>query len=219
MTTTAPETMRDHWWWRPGWDVGRRFYTWHLTFDGQPDVHRFAAAYRELLVAVDGIDLVPDRWLHLTTQGIGFVGEIPEADVRTIVEAARERLAAIPCFDLVLDAPVVDPEAILVPVRPAAPVHAVRDAVREAIATVRDVPERADGFTPHISLGYSSATGPTEPFRAALTSTGIPGARARITRAELIVIHRDNRMYEWESYASVPIGTRVRHDETLRSPS
>ncbi|MDT5026262.1 MAG: hypothetical protein QOE61_2688, partial [Micromonosporaceae bacterium] len=37
----APEhtdDLRDHWYWRPGWSVGRRFYTWHLTFADQPDV-------------------------------------------------------------------------------------------------------------------------------------------------------------------------------------
>ncbi|MEV7817790.1 2'-5' RNA ligase family protein, partial [Streptomyces flaveolus] len=31
-------------------------------------------------------------------------------------------------------------------------------------------------------------------------------AQARITSAELIVIHRDNQMYEWEPFATVPLG-------------
>lgn len=26
--------MRSHWHWRPGWAVGRRMYTFHLTMDG-----------------------------------------------------------------------------------------------------------------------------------------------------------------------------------------
>ncbi|MGH3777668.1 MAG: hypothetical protein ACRDRR_18385 [Pseudonocardiaceae bacterium] len=41
MTETA-QFMRDHWWW-PGWRVGRSSYTWHVTFDDQPAVHRLAA--------------------------------------------------------------------------------------------------------------------------------------------------------------------------------
>lgn len=207
MTTTAPERMRDHWWWRPGWSTGRRFYTWHLTFDGQPDVHRFAAAYRALLASAGGLDPVPDRWLHLTMQGVGFVGEVPEEEVRAIADAARERLAAVPSFDLVLGAPVVDPEAILVPARPADAVNEVRDAVRAAIGDVREVPERADGFTPHVSIGYSNDTGPTAPFATVLARADIKEARARITHAELIVIHRDRRMYEWEPYARIPLGS------------
>ncbi|MFE9552887.1 2'-5' RNA ligase family protein [Streptomyces sp. NPDC006692] len=205
--TTAPERMRDHWYWRPGWDVGRRFYTWHLTFDGQADVHRFAAAYRAVLAPVGGLDLVPDRWLHLTMQGIGFVGEVDEQDALGIAAAAKIRLADVPAFDFVLQAPVVDPEAILVPVQPEGPVRAVRDAIRSAIGDVLpDVPERAEGFRPHVSVGYSNSTGPAVPFATALAGASIAPAHGRITQAELIIIHRDHRMYEWESLAKVALG-------------
>lgn len=199
--------MRDHWWWRPGWSMGRRFYTWHLTFDGQLDVHRFAAAYRAALAPVGGLDLIPDRWLHLTMQGIGFVGEVHEKDVLSIAEAAKRRLADVPAFDVVLGTPVVDPEAILVPVRPGALVRVVRDAIRASIGDILpEVPERAGGFMPHVSVGYSNGTGPTAPFADALAAADIEQAHARITHAELIVINRNNRMYEWESLAQVPLG-------------
>ncbi|GGU42942.1 hypothetical protein GCM10010289_74660 [Streptomyces violascens] len=199
--------MRDHWYWRPGWDFGRRFYTWHLTFDGQADIHRFAAAYRTVLAPLGGLDLIPDQWLHLTMQGIGFVGEVDRQNALDIAKAARARLAGIPAFDVTLENPVVDPEAILAPVQPAAAVRAVRDAIRAAIGDVLpEVPERADGFTPHVSVGYSNSTGPAAPFAAALADTAIEPAHGRITQAELIVIHRDHRMYEWESLATVPLG-------------
>ncbi|AVZ77296.1 hypothetical protein SLUN_08190 [Streptomyces lunaelactis] len=199
--------MRDHWWWRPGWSVGRRFYTWHLTFEGQSDVHRFAAAYRAALAPVGGLDLIPDQWLHLTMQGIGFVGEVDEKDVASIAEAAERRLADVPPFDVLLGTPVVDPEAILVPVQPDAPVRAVRDAIRASIGDVLpEVPERAEGFTPHVSVGYSHGAGEAASFVDALAATDIEPAHARITQAELIVINRDNRMYEWESLAQVPLG-------------
>ncbi|MFD5815622.1 hypothetical protein [Streptomyces sp. NPDC127038] len=47
--------------------MGRRFYTWHLTFEGQDDVHRLAAEYRAALAPLgDSVTLIPDRWLHLT---------------------------------------------------------------------------------------------------------------------------------------------------------
>ena len=32
--TTADDRMTSHWWWRPGWSVGRAVYTWYVTFDG-----------------------------------------------------------------------------------------------------------------------------------------------------------------------------------------
>ncbi|MEV0090482.1 2'-5' RNA ligase family protein [Streptomyces sp. NPDC050738] len=199
--------MRDHWWWRPGWREGRSFYTWHLTFESEPEVHRFAAEYRAAVAPVGGLDLIPDKWLHLTMQGVGFVGEIEQAVVTEIAMAARDRLAAVPAFDVTLGRPVVDPEAILVPVQPDEPVRAVRDAIRAAIGDVLpDVPEQAAGFRPHVSIGYSSGTGPLAPYEAAVEAARIEPAAARITHADLIVINRDHRMYEWEDFAQIPLG-------------
>ena len=38
--TSAPDwthkhadQLTDHWWWRPGWKVGTRFYAWHINTD------------------------------------------------------------------------------------------------------------------------------------------------------------------------------------------
>lgn len=199
--------MRDHWWWRPGWEVGRRFYTWHLTFSGQNDVHRLAADYRGALADTAGLTPVPDRWLHLTMQGIDFVEQVEDSDVEDIVRSATDRLSKIYSFDLQLGAAVVDPEAVLLPVTPAEPVRAVRDAIRGAIGDVLpEVPEQAGGFTPHVSVAYSSARGPAEPVMQALANQMITPATARISTAELIVIHRDNHMYEWTPYAQVQLG-------------
>ncbi|MEU9190290.1 2'-5' RNA ligase family protein [Streptomyces sp. NPDC048484] len=206
--TTQPETMRNHWWWRPGWSVGRRFYTWHLTFESQDDVHRLAAEYRSALAPLgDILTPIPDRWLHLTMQGIGFVGETKEQDIHAIVDAAHARLATIPAFDLQIGPEVLDPEAVLLQVHPDGPVRAVRNAIRDAIGDVLDeVPEEAEGFTPHISVAYSAGNGTAEPIAQVLADRNLTPAQARISSAELIVIHRDNQMYEWESFAKVPLG-------------
>ncbi len=61
--------MTDHWWWRPGWRPGRRMYYWHVTFPEAPAVQAFAAAARERLAGLPGMDLVPGQWLHLTIAG------------------------------------------------------------------------------------------------------------------------------------------------------
>ncbi|MDH6612892.1 2'-5' RNA ligase [Streptomyces sp. SAI-208] len=200
--------MRNHWWWRPGWSVGRRFYTWHLTFEGQDDVHRLAAQYRTALAPLgDTLTPIPDQWLHLTMQGIGFVGETKEQDVHSIVDAAQTRLAAIPAFDARIGPEVLDPEAVLLHVHPDGPVRAIRDAIREAIGEVLgEVPEKAEGFTPHVSVAYSAGDGPAEPIVQALADVNLTPAHARISTAELIVIHRDSQMYEWETFAKVLLG-------------
>ena len=66
----------------------------------------------KLKTGVPGLDLVPDRWLHLTMQGLGFVGETDEGDVDAIVAAAASRVARIKPFTLELHRPTVTPEAI-----------------------------------------------------------------------------------------------------------
>lgn len=204
---TDPQSMADHWWWRPGWSTGRRFLTWHLTFEDSPEVHRLAAAYRSRLAGLAGLDLVPDQWLHLTMQGLGFVDEVDQDDVDAIVAVARARLALVPAFAVVIDRPAFTPEAIRWEAAPAAPVEAVRDAIRAAIGSVwAAVPEKADGFGPHISIAYCNSDGPAAAVLAALAAEPSAPARARIASAELILLGRDTQMYEWETVASVPLG-------------
>lgn len=204
---TDVESMADHWWWRPGWQLGSRFLTWHLTFEDAPEVHRIAADYRRILADLPGLDLVPDPWLHLTMQGLGFAQDVPDADVDAIVQAARVRLVQIPAFEVSFDRPAVTPEAIRWEAAPGEPVAAVRSAIRAAIGDVwPEVPEAADGFGPHISIACSSSNGPAAPVLAAIAAAPSAPATARITHANLILLNRDNRMYEWEPVASVPLG-------------
>lgn len=198
--------MINHWWWRPGWSLGRRFYTWHLTFAEKLDVHRLASIYRDALSALPGLVLVPDEWLHLTMQGVGFLDEVPQASVEAIKTAAYERLADVAPFDLVFGRARVGPEGVYWALDSDGPA-AVRTAIRAAIGDVLDeVPEPENGFMAHVSIAYSSSSGPMAPVRAAVTTVNAPAAIARITAAQLIVLHRDNRMYEWTTSASVPLG-------------
>ncbi|MFF0250785.1 2'-5' RNA ligase family protein [Streptosporangium sandarakinum] len=134
------------------------------------------------------------------TRPVALTAGWPEA------RRATTRLAAIPAFELRLDRPQITPEAIRWEGTPAAPAAAVRSAVREAIGEVwQQVPEPADGFAPHVTIAYSNATGPTAPVAAALDSVDAAPAPAQIRSAELIVLGRDRRMYEWETYATVPL--------------
>ncbi len=79
--SVAPsDHFKSHWWWRPGWSLGRRMYTFFLTFQHSLDTaEEFSWYYRPALVA-NSLDVVPPEWMHLTVQGLGFVDEVPPAN-------------------------------------------------------------------------------------------------------------------------------------------
>ncbi|MGH8965480.1 MAG: 2'-5' RNA ligase family protein [Actinomycetes bacterium] len=200
------EPMRDHWWWRPGWRVGRSFYTWHVTFADQSAVARLVADYAPLLERFPQLDPVPLRWLHLTMQGIGFTDEVDHADIDGIVDAARRHCTELEPFIVTIGPARVDPESMQVPVGPVTPLAALRDTVRAAIGVVLSterVPEEAGGYRPHVSLGYSNSPGPAEPIADALARHGQHTTEVTVS---LINLNRDHKTYEWAEIATVPLG-------------
>jgi 2'-5' RNA ligase len=202
--------MRDHWWWRPGWRAGRSFYTWHVTFDDQPAVHRLAADYAPVLEGLSTLDPIPPQWLHLTMQGIGFTDAVDRGDVDAIVHATRKRCSQLAPFTITLGPARVDPEALMLPVHPIEPVLELRMTLRAAIADVwgtDEVPEDAAGFRPHVSLAYSNTTGPAEPVRERLAARPVASAEITVRRAALIDLNRDHRAYEWADIATAELGT------------
>jgi hypothetical protein len=131
------ETVRDHWWWRPGWALGRSFYTWHITFHDANELHELAARYRAVLSDLPGVTAVPDRWLHLTMQGVGFSDEITDDDLGAIIAKAGGRLATIEPFPIQLGPAVVGDEAIALPAQPESDLHRATPYIK-AIGHVRD---------------------------------------------------------------------------------
>ena len=198
--------VRDHWWWRPGWRPGRRFYTFHVTWRGQPGVQELAAQARARLAEIPGLDLVPGRWLHLTTQGIGFTDEVSGADLAAITAAARARLAAVPAVLVQVAAPKAASEGVACWVGPPGALDPVRDALRAAIGDVRgagQVPEAAE-WAPHVSVAYANSDGPDNAINAALSDGR--GKTATVRAVDLIRLGRDRNVYEWEIIETLPLG-------------
>jgi hypothetical protein len=197
------EAVRDHWWWRPGWGTGRSSYAWHITFDGAAELHAVAERYRQSLAGLP-VTLIPDRWLHLTMQGVGFTDEVSEADRDAIAAAVLSRLTRIQPFTVYLGPAVVGDEAVALPARPDGRVRAVRIAVRDGIADVwgRDrVPEDGDRYRPHASVAYMDADGPVAPYVHAISDVRVLPASVEVRTVSLIRLHRDRRMYEWDTVA------------------
>lgn len=210
MAVAHATEVRRHWYWRPGWRIGARFYTWHITFDGHPEVAKLAEEYRQVLAKQPLLDVIPPQWLHLTMQGIGFVEQVERPNIDAIVAAARIRCARLAPMELTLGAPHVDPESIQIAVEPAQPVRRLRDAIRSAIADEWGsdrVPEPAEPYTPHMSLAYTNGDGAAAPLVEAISSGPRLTASAIIDSCQLIVLNRDEGMYVWEPYATVTLGS------------
>lgn len=180
-------------------------YTWHFTFDGQSAVHNLAAAYQEPLSALPGLDLIPARWLHLTTQGVGFTDQVTGDEADAIIKTSRDRLAGFASQRVTLGPARVTPEAILLDVSPAAGLAAIRNELRAAIAGVlgRNRLMESDEWTPHVSIAYSNGTAAAAPYEAAVAGGSTAGTV--ISTVELIVLGRDRHLYEWTTRAGVAL--------------
>ena len=207
------EHMADHWWWRPGWRPGRRMYTWHFTFDGRPEVHDLAASYQARLAALPGLDLIPARWLHLTTQGVGFADEVPDQDVAALLTASAERLNGSGAQRVTLGPARVTPEGILLNAVPAGGLAAIRRGLRQAITDVLGAARLTEGdeWTPHVSVAYSHSTRPQAPYAAAVE--GRETAETVISTVKLIVLGRDHRLYQWTTRGEVQLAGRGERSE------
>lgn len=203
------EPMRNHWWWRPGWRVGRSFYTWHVTFADQPQAQRLVADYAPVLAELPVLDPIPVTWLHLTLQGIGFTDEVDRGDVDRIVAATQRRCGELAPITATIGPAQVDPEGVQMPVRPLTALAELRLAIRAAIGDVwgpDNVPEPEKGFRAHVSLGYSNADGSAEPVAKALAGHGEHTAEVTISAVSLIDLNRDRQAYEWTDMATARLG-------------
>jgi 2'-5' RNA ligase len=210
-STEGPVLLSDHWWWRPGWRVGRRMWTWHVTFDGPHGgaLRDLAAAHAPLLDE-PGLDVVPAPWLHLTVQGVGFSDELDDDDVERVLAAARTRLAALAPFDVVLGPAVVHGGGVLLPASPAEPFQALLRELRAAVAEALG-PGRVEGdgagFRPHVSLAYSNRTWDASALAERLGDAQTATARVRVSEAQLIRLGRDEHVYRWDAAHRAPLGT------------
>ena len=216
MTATLPPLpypdateLVNHWWWRPGWTVGTRFYAWHITVNDLPELRDLVSTYQQGLADFPTLDLIPPEWMHITVQGVGHTRDVSVAERDAIVRSAAARLAGIAAPTLAFHRPVLHREAVVIPPTDPEPLRAIRTAIRAGIGDILGsdrVPETADGFRPHVSAAYVNTDEVPLAVRAALDAVTVAPTRVTIRQASLIEMHRDHRMYEWKSLTTIPLG-------------
>ncbi|MBX0299267.1 2'-5' RNA ligase family protein [Cryobacterium sp. 1639] len=202
--------LRNHWWWRPGWQLGTRYYTWHLTFPAEPPFRRLVGSYQHTLSGFAQLDAVPMEWLHLTLVGVGDATAVTHAQVCRIADRVRREAAVLPPVALTFQRAVVLNEAVALV---AEPNESLADLRRMLTAVVSEslpaapapaVAPRA--FVPHVSVAYVNADSAGLHVSRAVDQTPTPAAVAVSPLLSLIELHRDNRQYEWRTIEDIPLG-------------
>lgn len=202
-----PERMTDHWWWRPGVRPGRHLYVWHILFDDQPDIQQMARTCQQRLSGLPGLDLVPIRWLHMTTQIIGFTDEITDLEIKQMTATATERLRHLDPVTLSFGWPLFHSEAVVLGTRPSTALDPVRATIRDAISDTVTAHQLADepDWTPHVTVAYSNSDGPAAPIIQAMTPSPRP-CPLTISKIHLIDQERIDHLYCWTPIATATLG-------------
>lgn len=201
--------MANHWWWRPGWGAETRFYTWHITLDGQDDLHELIDRCQAAVAPFPTLDPIPRQWRHITLQGLGHVSAVRDVDRNAAVEAVSAHLARLEPLSITFQRACIFREALaLKPNNPAAFAQ-IRSEVRAGIAEAwgyDQVPEASEGFRAHVSLAYSNGDADSAAIRRALDDTATKEAHATFSTVSLIRMRRDQEMYQWATVTDVPLG-------------
>lgn len=159
------------------------------------------------LAGVPGLDLVPERWLHMTTQIVGFADEISDAEVKDLAGAASERLRHLAPVPVTFGRTLFHPEAVMLRAQPLRSLAPVRETVHEAGVQVLGAVRAgmAGDWTPHVTVAYSNGDGPAAPV---IQAAGRSAGRCDIVVAEvhLVAQERDGHRYQWETVAAVRLG-------------
>ncbi|WP_405088858.1 2'-5' RNA ligase family protein [Microbispora sp. NBC_01389] len=203
-----PKFMADRWGRREMLPAGQGRIYWHVLFRDHPEVRAIASEAHRRLAGIEGLDLVPREWLHLTTLVVGLADEITDEQLTTLVAEARKLLADVQPITVTLGRVLYHPEAIAVEARPAEALAPMLDAVRAATrtATGRDGVLGTDPWTPHVTVAYSSAAQPAEPVIAAL-GRHLPDCKVTIDHISLVLQDGPEYLWNWHPCAEAPLGT------------
>jgi 2'-5' RNA ligase len=172
--------MEDHWQLEPGVDPRRARLMWFMRVGDHPQVAELARRGQQRLAGLDGLDLVPQQWLHVTTLIAGFADEITADQRRRMAAEAGRLLARTPAVTITLGRVLYHSRAIMLGVGP---------------------------WTPHITLAYSNTAGPARPAIDAL-GRELPSQQAAVTSISLLS-QAPEQMWTWHLVTDVPFGTEL----------
>jgi 2'-5' RNA ligase len=203
--------MEDHWLLQPDADPGRARLMWFIRVGNCPQVAELAQLGQERLAGLDGLDLVPQQWLHITTLIAGYADQITPDQAGVMAGQARRLLASTPPVTITLGRVWYHPRAVMLGVGPPGALDPVLRAAQQATraATGRDGELHTQPWTPHITLAYSNTAGPAGPVIDAL-GRELPTRHAAVTAISL-VSQTPKQLWTWDLVTDVPLATGQPH--------
>jgi 2'-5' RNA ligase len=199
-----PTQMTDHWMVQPGTDPHRRQLMWPITLGAERAAIELAGQAHERLAGIPGLDLVPPRWLHMTTLTRGPADDIAPDGLGGLVEEAQHLLVGIAPVTITLGRVLYHPRAVMLDAGPADPFQPVIDAIQTATRHARrSTGLYHDPWRPHITLAYSNATRPAAPIIEAL-GRGLP-AREVTIRSVSLVAQSPRQRWTWDTIADLSL--------------
>jgi 2'-5' RNA ligase len=196
--------MTDHWVVQPGTDLHRRQLMWPVTFGADLTIIELAGQAHKRLAGIPGLDLVPPRWLHLTTLTSGPADDIAPDGLDGMIAEARHLLAGIAPITITLGRVLYHPRAIMFDAGPAEPFQPVIEAIQAAAFRARRSTELYhDPWRPHITFAYSNATRPAAPVIEAL-GRGLQAREVTIRSVSLVAQSPEQR-WTWDLIADLSL--------------
>lgn len=202
--------MVDRWRSRAEPGPGEGVVYWHVLMRDQPQVLELAREAQARLAKFSGLHMTPPEWLHMTTLVAGPEGQFPGSSLQQMTALAAERLSTATSVTVRLGKILYHPQAIMLAVTPADSLTPLRQAALEATGMVTGVEQAADanGWTPHVTICYSTAEQPAQPIIEAL-GMQLPGCEIEIKTLSLVIQRGAERSWDWTPVSAIEVPARA----------
>lgn len=181
---------------------------WHVLLGEDPEARAIVQEAHDRLAGLPGLDLVPQKFIHLTTLVAGYSHEITDHQVKVMAEEATVQLSRIAPITVSLGRVLYHPEAVVLEARPADRLRPLLEAAKFATraAIGRDGALAHAAWVPHVTVAYSSADGPAAPIIEALGKQ-LPERHITINNIHIVNQDGPETVWDWRPLARVQLGT------------
>lgn len=170
---------------------------WHLLLGGHPAARSAAVAARQRLARFAGLHMTPPQWLHVTVLRAGTADQLTQDDMSSMLARAQVHLARTAPVTVTFQRILYHPEAIVLRASPASALAPVLAAARTATREILG-PDAGDGdgWSPHMTLCYSTTEQPAAPVIAELGKT-VPAFEVTVGELSLVVQDGPEDRWSW----------------------